>query len=536
MYNRIAYIFIAFALCACSRGGGGAARPPAAANTLTFNVAADPTTLNPLFLHRDAASVEQQLARLSFEPFVDLDAKGRPQPALLSVIPTRENGGISADGRTIVYHLRPNVLWSDGKPVTSADVLFTLHAILNPANPVASTEGYSLIDRATAPDAHTVVFHLKHAWAPAVLTYFSYGFAPQFVLPKHVLENEAPLARAPFNDAPTVGDGPYTFVSWSRGDHLSYVANPRYWRGKPPIANLHVGIVPDPNTNLLLLRSGSLDWNLIAPLQQDQVTGDPSIAIVKVPTAVIGSLVINTKHAPYDDVRVRRALAMSIDRQAISSKITLNAYPVTNMLQPQFSWAYDPSVKEPGYDPVGADKLLDAAGWRRGPDGIRRKDGKTLGMVYVQFPETSSGVRIATFAQDELKARGFSVEIKSISNAQLFLPVTGVLAQGKFDVAYVPYTMGADPDDSSILGCGGASNYARWCDPRVDALEKQALSATEQSERKADYGKIARIAADQVPILYLFDSYYLYAYRTRVEGFGPNAFLPTWNAYDWRIK
>lgn len=534
--RRLTFVILAV-LCACSRGGGGgAAGRLVAADTLTFNVAADPTTLNPLFLHRDAASVEQQLARLSFEPFVDLDAKGQPHPALLAVIPTRENGGISADGRTIVYRLRPNVLWSDGQPVTSADVLFTLHAILDPANPVSSTEGYALIDRATAPDAHTVIFHLRHAWAPAVLTYFSYGFSPQFVLPKHVLEREAPLARAPFNDAPKVGDGPYTFVSWSRGDSLRYVANPKYWRGKPPIEHLDIGIVPDPNTNLLLLRSGALDWNLIAPLQQSTIAGNRNIAIVKVPTAVIAGLVINTKHAPYDDVRVRRAIAMSIDREAISSKITMHAYPVTNMLQPQFSWAYDPSIKEPGYDPAGADALLDAAGWKRGADGIRHKDGKALDMIYVQFPETSSGVRIATFAQGELHARGFAVEIKSISNAQLFLPTSGVLAKGEFDVAYVPYTMGADPDDSSILGCNGASNYAKWCDPKVDALEKQALGATAQSERKVLYGKIARIAAEQVPILYLFDSYYLYAYRTRVEGFVPNAFLPTWNAYDWRLK
>src|SRR5665213_3980888 len=187
-------------LCACTKGGSGAGNQ--GPDTLRFNLAADPSTLNPLFLHQDAASVEQQVARLSFEPFIDLDAKGQAQPALLAVIPTVANGGESADGRTITYHLRPGVVWGDGQPVTSADVLFTLHAILDPNNPVRSTEGYDLIDRATAPDAHTVVFHLKHAWAPAVMTYFSYGFSPQFVLPKHVLELQAPLAQAPFNSAP----------------------------------------------------------------------------------------------------------------------------------------------------------------------------------------------------------------------------------------------------------------------------------------------------------------------------------------------
>ena len=152
-------------------------------------------------------------------------------------------------------------------PVTADDVLFTLHAILDPRNPVRSHEGYDLIDRAEARGARTVVFHLKHAWAPAVMTYFSYGFSPQFVLPAHVLRAQAPLARAAFNAAPNVGDGPYRFVSWHRGEGLRYVANPRYWRGKPTVANLDIRTIPDPSTNLLLLRSGSLDWNLLAPAQ-----------------------------------------------------------------------------------------------------------------------------------------------------------------------------------------------------------------------------------------------------------------------------
>ena len=171
-------------------------------NAVQFNLAADPASLNPLFLHPDAASVEQQVARLAFEPFIDLDEHGRPVPALLDRIPTLANGGLSADGRTITYHLR-RVRWSDGKPVTSDDVLYTLHAILDPKNPVRSHEGYDLIDRAAAPNAQTVVFHLKRAWAPAVMTYFSYGTSPQFVLPAHILRAQEPLAQGPFNAAPS---------------------------------------------------------------------------------------------------------------------------------------------------------------------------------------------------------------------------------------------------------------------------------------------------------------------------------------------
>lgn len=504
-------------------------------STVTFDLAGDPGNLNPLFITPDAASVELQAARLSFEPFVDLDARGRPEAALLQEIPTVGNRGLSADGRTIRYRLRAGVLWSDGRPVTAADVLFTLRAILDPSNPVRTHEGYDLIDRAVARGQRTVVFHLKRAWAPAVVTYFSYGFSPQFVLPAHVLRAEQPLARAAFNADPTVGDGPYRLLSWKRGEGLHYAANARYWRGRPSVANLDVRTVPDPSTNLLLLRSGTTDWNLLAPAQLAVVRSDPQLAFRSVPTAVVAGLAFNTSHHPLDDVRVRRALAMSIDREGISRKITLGYYPVTNVIQPRFSWAFDPAVREPGYDPAFADRLFDAAGWPRGADGMRQRNGTPLRLVYAQFPETATGVRVATAVQAELRERGVEVAIKSVSNAQLFLPRTGVLATGAFDLVYVPWTMGADPDDSAVLRCGAPSNYMRWCDAQVERLERAALSATRKDRRRELYGKIARIVAAQVPVLYLFNAYYVYAYRKRLHGFAPNAFVPTWNAYRWEI-
>jgi peptide/nickel transport system substrate-binding protein len=537
-YSFGATPWLTIILLACSIAGIASCAGPARqapANRIRFDLAADPRNLNPLFGNPDAASVEQQLGRLSFEPFIDLDAAGRPVPALLQAIPSRANGGLSADGRTIRYRLRP-MAWSDGTPVEADDVLFTLRAILDPRNPVRSREGYELIDRAVATGAHGVLFHLRRAWAPAVMTYFSYGFSPQFVLPAHVLRSESSLARAAFDSAPTVADGPYRFVSWRRGEGLRYAANPRYWRGRPAVAELAIRTIPDPSTNLLLLQSGELDWNLVAPAQMALVRANPEIRFVTVPTAVVAGLAFNTAHPPLDDVTMRRAIAMSIDRPAISRKITLGLYPVTDMIQPRFSWAFDRRVREPAYDPGRADRLFDDAGWRRGADGLRRRNGVVLRLVYLQFPESTTGVRVATAVQAALRERGVDVVVKSVSNAQLFLPHTGVLAAGNFDLAYVPWTMGADPDDSSVLRCGAQSNYMRWCNRDVERLEGRALAASDHSRRKRLYGEIGTIVAAQVPILYLFNADYVYAYRTRLHGFAPNAFLPTWNAAGWRLN
>jgi peptide/nickel transport system substrate-binding protein len=181
--------------------------------------------------------------------------------------------------------------------------------------------------------------------------------------------------------------------------------------------------------------------------------------------------------------------------------------------------------------------LFDAAGWRRGAGGMRAKAGVPLALTYVQFPESQTGARAAAFIERELHARGIDLTLKSVTNAKLFLPKAegGALASGAFDLAYVPWPMGADPDDSFLLACDGPANVMRWCDPPTDALERRALAASAQPERRALYARIERRVADAVPIVYLFDPSYVYAYRTALRGFAPNAFNPTWNAYAWRL-
>jgi len=526
------------ALASCARtepgaSGPGTGGPPA---TVAFAIAADPQSLDPLFAHADANSVEQQVARLAFEPFIDIDERGMQVPVLLDRIPTAENGGVSRDGRVITYHLRAGVRWQDGVPVSARDVVWTLRAIADDRNAVRSRAGYDRVAKAEALDVQTVRVTLKEPWAPAVATLFSYGTAPQYVLPAHLLEQEANLEQSVFASHP-VGNGPYRFVSWSRGDHLVYEANPSYWRGVPAVARIDVRIVPDPGTNFTLLRSGGVTWNLLSPAQRASLGTPPDLGFRTVPLALVAGIALNTTHPPLDDARVRRAIAASIDRAAISRKITFGRYPVVDTAQALGSWARDPAVREPAYDPAAADRLFDAAGWHRGADGMRANAGKPLALTYVQFPESSTGVRVATFVQSELAARGVRIAIKSLSNAQLFLPKSqgGTLANGRFDLAYVPWPMGADPDDAFLLSCTGNANYGRWCDPQVDALERRAVVAPSRAERKRLYAQIERRVADQVPVIYLFNPSYSYAYRTALHGFSPNGFDPTWDAYRWTL-
>jgi peptide/nickel transport system substrate-binding protein len=156
--------------------------------------------------------------------------------------------------------------------------------------------------------------------------------------------------------------------------------------------------------------------------------------------------------------------------------------------------------------------------------------------VYTQFFETTTGVRVAAFVQRELNDRGIYAPVKEISQAQFYLPKTGILARGDFDIAYVPWSMGADPDDRFLIACDGTANYMRYCNPAVDRRETEAVARVSQADRRADYVTVDRLVAADVPIVYLFNAAYVYAYDKRLHGFSPNAFTPTWNAYAWSLS
>jgi len=517
----LALASLAALACGCSRVGGDGG---GSHETVRFSIGAEPASLDPLLAHVDAGGTEDALARLCFAPLLDVDAAGELVSALASTVPTPRNGGVSADGRTITYRLR-RAVWSDGVAVDANDVLFTLRAILDARNPVGSREGYALVDGARAIGPRTVALHLREPWSPAVATLFASALGPRYVLPAH----------AP-RDATTC-DGPYVLASRRRGAEIVYRANPRFYGGKPALAGVRVSVVADPNTNLTLLRSGRLDFNLLAPVQQAALAGTDGLAFREVPTTLVAGLALNTGRGPLADPRLRRALAGAIDRVGISRKITLGRYPLAESDRPRFSWAYDAGVREPAYDPQAADRAFDAAGWPRGADGMRRRGGTPLTLTYVQFPESATGVRVATAVQAELRARGVAVAIKSISNAQLFLPARegGLLARGAFDLAYVPWSVGVDPDDRALYACAGAQNYMRWCDPRVDALEREAVRTNDRAARAAAYRAIDRLVAREVPVLWLFNPRYLYAVRADLHGFAPSPLAATAAAGGWRF-
>jgi peptide/nickel transport system substrate-binding protein len=219
----------------------------------------------------------------------------------------------------------------------------------------------------------------------------------------------------------------------------------------------------------------------------------------------------------------------------MSRDITHGQYPVTDSDQPPFTWAYAASVRQPRFSPVAADAALDALGWRRGPDGMRRKDGVPLSLVFATFPEGDTAVRTSLYVQELLRQRGITVSVKKVTVAQFYLPKSagGLLMSGRYDLAYLAWRTGEDPDDSDLVTCRGIANFAGYCDSRVDALEARALATLDTMQRRALYRAVQMRLSLDLPYLYLYAPTYGFAVRDRLRGLAPTPFSPTWNAYEW---
>ena len=190
-------------------------------------------------------------------------AHSEPVPELATIVPSKQNGGISADGRTIIWHIRKGVVWSDGAPFDADDIVFSTEAVLNPANNETSRLGWSLIARIDEPDKYTVVYHLKQPYGGFAYRYFS-SAGEQSVLPKHLLGSLPNINKAKFNELP-VGIGPFKYAQWKRSDYVEMVANPSYFRGKPRLQRITCKFLTNFDTIFSQLATHEIDlWPFVA--------------------------------------------------------------------------------------------------------------------------------------------------------------------------------------------------------------------------------------------------------------------------------
>ncbi|MGA2394656.1 MAG: peptide ABC transporter substrate-binding protein [Candidatus Lustribacter sp.] len=525
-------------MVACTRVGDVTAN----ATTLRIATQRSPNTLNPIL---SANTTEAMLNRLSFDTLLSVDVSGKHLlPILAAAVPTLANGGISADGLTITYHLRPNVRWQDGVPFTSRDVKFSWQAIMNDDNDVNSRNGYERVASLDTPNPLTVVFHLKQKFAPFVDTVFAESDNPYCILPAHLLAKYHDLNHAPFNDLP-IGTGPFRVVKWYHGDHVELVANDDYFRGKPHLRRIIVQDVPDENTSINLLRTHEVDWmfeaspETIDELRPLDAAGTIKLDFVDAPSTY--RVYMNTSRPALHDVRVRRAIAYAIDKKLLVDRLTGGTAVVGTADQPAFSPYYQPNVQIYTHDPARARALLASAGYRFGPDGMAQKNGRPLTLQISYNVENATRRAIAVQMQAELRAVGIDAPLKGYPANLMFATFGqgGILTNAKYDLNVSGWTAGFDPDDNSLYGCDqfppAGTNYTRYCSPEMERLQRQALGSYDEETRKKAYSEIQKLLARDVPDIDLFYFRFIQPINPAFKNFAPNPLNEAWNAFLWEL-
>jgi peptide/nickel transport system substrate-binding protein len=463
---------------------------------------------------------------------------GRLVPDLASAVPTRANGGISPDGRTLTYHLRSGVRWQDGEPLTASDVAFTFRAIMNPNNRVGSRDPYSRLLSVRALDTTTVAVRLRAPDAALAGMFFT-DDSNCAILPEHLLGREPELNDVPF-DAKPVGTGPYRVVSWDRGSMLRLAANPAYFGGKPAIGTLELHFVPDSTVVLAQLQTGELDAVLAGDMALvQQYARLPAHIVSNVPYVGATFAAFNLERPLVGDVRVRRAIASAIDREALAQKVYHGAARAGDASRGIFSYDDDPNAPWPRFDPHAAAAELEAAGWHLAPDGFRHRAGATLALQTI-FSNASTADRIkAVLVQRELASVGVQANLQAIGLTQFWLHAAdgGQLALGKFDLALSGYSSDVDPDVSWLLACRERAprgfNESRYCNPQVDAALARASRALDPAGRRAALWRVQELVATDVPFLPLLQYREIDVMPRDLRGFTPNGTLPFDSVAHW---
>lgn len=496
----------------------------------------EPDTLNPLLTQESDVA---DLATLYEGVLFQIDDHDRLVPELATTIPSKANGGISPDGLTITYHLRRGVRWQDGVPVTSADVAFSYRAVMNPANDVSPRMGYDRIASVTTPDRWTVVLRMKRPYSPIVAQFGNYPYYP--IVPAHVLARYPNINDVPYNSEP-IGAGPYEVAQWDRGDRLILQANPFYWRGPPAIKTLIFRFIPNANTAAAQLETHELDaWFNADP------NAYPTLLQGHVPVQLhsmndIHMLLFNLRDPVLGDVRVREAIAAALDRERMIRAVVHGLGVAIPGDQPTFSWAYSVSRDAVGYDPSRANALLDAAGWRPGPDGVRVRDGRRLTLQLAGTTDVTAWNQVAAIVQDALRRIGIAVTVKTYPAGLYFgaPEAGGILQSGKYQLAYDAHLLALDPNDLEYYGCDqfppAGGNYVFWCDRTADRAIHDALASYDRNRRKRDYAVVQERLARDVPMLALWQVVRVDAFSRPLENFSPSPAGPTfWNAWRWRL-
>jgi peptide/nickel transport system substrate-binding protein len=498
----------ALALAACGSGGGSSSSAGGSGGGSSSGAAAGSPVQggNLVFANpQDAKSLDESnvfdnnsiwIIEQITQPLFIVTANGKGVQPLLATSYT-----ISKDGKTYTIKLRPGVKFSNGTPMTSADVKFTLEKTM------AAAAGWGYIDTAIktvdAPAPDTVVLHLKYAWAPmlADLALFANGIVPN---------NYGGKSEAAFYQAP-VGTGPFKWDYWHKGSALKLVKNTDYWEpGKPYLDSVTWTYVPDDNTRELQVKGGQAQidqypaWSTVAALKST-----PGVTLSLFPSTETTYLGFNENVKPFQDVHVRRAISYAIDRGALVKAVLFgNGQAANSIFPPQVPY-YDASSGGLQYDTAQAKAELAKSSV---PHGFT---------TTLQVPSGNSDyATISTIIQSELKPLGINVQIQQVDANTAH---NNVQAE-KYDMAFSIWTMDIpDPDELATFALdpasGAKSFFTNYNNPTVVKAVHAAELTTVPAARQTDYDTAQTQSAQDAFLAFLYYSPYQYVESSNVHGF-----------------
>ncbi len=485
-------VAIAAALMLCLLLWGCAGQKPDA-STAVMLIESSPLNLDPR-IGTDAQS--ERIGELIFEGLVRRDDNFELKPRLAQSweIP---------DPLTYIFHLRHDVRFHDGRPMTSADVKWTLDSLLNGELRSAKASAYRYVDRVEAPDAFTVVIHLKEPFA-GLLWNLSGGALG--VVPRGSGEE---LARHP------IGTGPFRFVSETPDREVVIARNEQYWGKRAGLARVRFNVVPDATTRALELRKGSADAEINA-LPGDLVptlARQPQLVVERAPGTSYQYLAMNLRDPILKKVLVRQALAYAVDRKPLIHYLWHDmARPANSVLPPQH-WAYDVKAKDYPHDAAKARELLDEAGYRADASGVR--------FHLVMKTSTDETTRLlCAVLQQQLREVGIALDIRSYEFTTFYADVE----RGAFQLYSLRWVGGSNQDPDVFENVFDTASFAPkranrgyYSNPEVDRLIAEGRRSVDEKERTAEYRKIQEILGLDLPYVHLWWADNVLVHTRRLE-------------------
>ncbi len=538
---------------ATSGGGGG---------TVTLILPEEPTTLN--YFLADAAIVRQAAEATTMTGLDTINEKGEFVPMLAQELPTLDNGGLSADYLTVTWKLREGLKWSDGEPITSDDVKFTVEVLSNPnSGAVAGTGGFDLISGVETPDDLTAVITYSKPY-PGYLDQFAYG-----LLPRHATGPADQMASWEWNRQP-VGAGPFMVSNWVSGESITMTRNPYYFEaGKPYLDSLVFRIVPEPAAQTAMMLNGEAQMHLwpgefkadydkllAGKATQHLIPGIWNMAIdFNLSAPFDGDPGPTPPHPILGDIRVREAIASAINYQSLQQDVLKgSAGDSTNPFA--YGWYQCDLPRKWGYDVEKANQLLEEAGWVMGGDGIRvakgakyAKDGTRLSLELQGYTAFDPLQLTEEFVVENLKAVGIEARIQNYDFSIIFGTyednsprMIGDYDMLIFDRGFTTEPQGYNFDAYSSTRIPTADNpnggnYFRWVNPEVDKALETAGSSFDQQTRKDAYCTVGQAVIDDLPQVYLYLFQDNYGVADNLDGYTLSTWgSMTWGAQNWRFK